>query len=47
MKSVMYKSYLRLFSLSGLLSMGDYPEGQKGNVNTYWTPRFQVQSRPS
>lgn len=42
LKAVMYKAYLRLFSMSGLLSMGDYPEGSKSNFNTYWAPRFQV-----
>ena len=41
LKAVMYKAYLRLFSMPGLLSMGDYPEGSKSN-NTYWAPRFQV-----
>ena len=42
LKAVMYKAYLRLFSMPGLLAMGCYPEGQKSNFNTYWAPRFQV-----
>lgn len=38
----MYKNYLAFFDPVALLSLGDWPEGEKGNQSMFWHERFHM-----
>ena len=41
-KAAMYKNYLAFFDIVALLTLGEWPEGEKGNTTMYWNERFHM-----
>ena len=38
----MFKSYLQMFNVPGLLAIADWPEAAQGNMSMFWRPRFHM-----